>query len=348
MSGSLKEAEIRPDALLRRYLELSRQDVARFFADENDRAAVPCPGCGEDSPAPAFTKHGFQYVQCRICFSLYVSPRPPADALDRFYADGPSSRFWANEFFPAVADSRRERVIRPRVHRVLARCEQEGISTDRMLAVDAGAGAGVFLAELREAAPRVQCVAIEPGRELAQQARANGLEVVEKTVEAASELAARGDLVTSFEVIEHIHNPLEFVTALRALAKPGGLALVTGLGGDGFDVQTLWESSTAVTPPHHLNFLSLEGFERLFARAGFTDVAVETPGQLDVELVQKAVDEGRAPELDRFVALLLERRGPEVHEAFQQFLQVARLSSHTWIWGRAPGGDHSYSALAST
>jgi SAM-dependent methyltransferase len=335
MSGALKEADIRPDALLRRYLELSEQDVEQFFADERERAAVPCPGCGQDRPVAAFDKHGFQYVQCQSCWSLYVSPRPPAEALDRFYADGPSSRFWANEFFPAVAESRREHVIRPRVQRVLRRCGEQGTAMDGAVAVDVGAGAGVFLTELRDAADGVECVAIEPGRELAAQARANGLSVAEKTLEDATEIAGRADLVTSFEVIEHIHDPLRFVNALTHLAKPGGLVLVTGLGGDGFDVQTLWESSTAVTPPHHLNFISVAGFERLFTRAGFIDVEVETPGLLDVELVRKAAQEGRASELPRFISLLVERRGPEVHEAFQRFLQTARLSSHTWIWGRA-------------
>jgi SAM-dependent methyltransferase len=176
-------------------------------------------------------------------------------------------------------------------------------------------------------------VAVEPGAELAESCRSNGLEVVAAPVEsAAAEAEARGDVVTSFEVVEHVHDPLEFVKAVGRMARPGGLVLVTGLGGDGFDVRVLGPAAGAVSPPHHLNFLSVAGFERLFERAALVDVEVETPGELDVELVQKA-----GAELDPFLELLLRRRGPEVHAAFQAFLRDARLSSHTWIWARRPG-----------
>lgn len=203
------------------------------------------------------------------------------------------------------------------------------------MVVDAGAGSGVFLTELLAAAPSAQVVAVEPGEDLAEQARARGLRVVEKPVELCDELGGEADVVTSFEVIEHVHDPLEFVRAVARLAKPGGLILVTGLNGDGFDVQVLWSEAKAVSPPHHLNFLSVEGLESLFRRAGLSEIEVETPGELDVEIVRKGLAEGLAPDAPRFLHLLLERRNGEVGATFQRFLQEARLSSHTWIWATA-------------
>lgn len=331
----MKEADIRPAGVHERYLTLTQEDTKTFFADHEGWAECPCPGCGGGNALPAFTKHGFTYVQCAACASLYVSPRPPQSALDRFYRDAPSSRYWAQEFFPAVEEARRERIIRPRVRRILEHERAGRLGLDRPLVVDVGAGAGVFATELLAAAPEAEVVAVEPGEDLAEQARAHGLQVIERPVELCDELAGEADIVTSFEVIEHVHDPLAFVRAVAHLAKPGGLVLVTGLNGDGFDVQVLWSEAQAVSPPHHLNFLSVEGLESLFERAGFTEVEVETPGELDVEIVRKGLAEGLAPDAPRFLRLLLERRNGEVGERFQGFLRDARLSSHTWIWATA-------------
>jgi SAM-dependent methyltransferase len=315
---------------MERYLELSRDDIATFFADPSEREVVDCPACGGGNPEPAFEKHGFQYVECADCHSLFVSPRPRSETLDAFYEDSESSRFWAREFFPTVSEARRERIIRPRVQRVLERARGAGLP-DAPVVVDAGAGAGTFLVEVQAALPTANCIAVEPGAELAQACRDAGLDVVEAPAEHADAAAEAGDIVTSFEVIEHVHDPLAFVSALARLAKPGAQVLVTGLGGDGFDVRVLGPAANAVSPPHHLNFLSVAGLERLFERAGLTEVEVETPGELDVELVQKS----NAP-VGAFLELLLHRRDADVQADFQAFLKRAKLSSHAWIWARKP------------
>jgi SAM-dependent methyltransferase len=331
----MKEADIRPARVHERYLTLTREDTKTFFGDHAGWEECPCPGCGGASVAPAFTKHGFPYVVCAACTSLFVSPRPPQPALDRFYRDAPSSRYWAQEFFPTVEEARREKIIRPRVRRILEHERVRRLGLDRPLVVDVGGGAGVFLTELRAAAPGAEVVAFEPGEDLAAQARARGLRVVEAPVELSDELRGEADIVTSFEVIEHVHDPLAFVRAVARLAKPGGQILVTGLNGDGFDVQVLWGEAKAVSPPHHLNFLSVQGLESLFQRAGLDGIEIETPGELDVEIVRKGLADGLAPDAPRFLHLLLERRNGEVGERFQEFLREAKLSSHTWIWATA-------------
>jgi SAM-dependent methyltransferase len=327
----MKEAEIRPAAVHERYLELTRADTERFFADRSGWADCPCPGCGAEHATPAFIKHGFRYVECAGCGSLFVSPRPPQDALDRFYRDAPSSVYWAREFFPAVEEARREKIIGPRVQRILEHPRLRALGADNPVVVDVGAGTGAFLTELLVAAPTARAIAVEPGEDLAHQARAHGLSVVESPVEQCDELAGEADVVTSFEVIEHVHDPLTFVRAIGRLARPGGLVLVTGLNGDGFDVQVLWGDAKAVSPPHHLNFLSVEGLDALFRRAGLSDVEVETPGELDVEIVRN----GLPADAPRFLRLLLERRDGDVGDRFQAFLREAKLSSHTWIWATA-------------
>jgi hypothetical protein len=125
------------------------------------------------------------------------------------------------------------------------------------------------------------------------------------------------------------------VRSLVALTRPGGHVFLSTLGIDGFDLQTLWDKSNQISPPHHINFLSVRGFEELFARAGLVDVMVTTPGQLDVDIVRNAVK--RDPGLlqgQRFLSHVL--ADDQRADAFQQFLVNQRLSSHVWVIGRRP------------
>jgi SAM-dependent methyltransferase len=154
--------------------------------------------------------------------------------------------------------------------------------------------------------------------------------------DVASKDDACGDLVTCFEVLEHVQSPDAFCKAMHDVTAPGGVAIMSCLGVDGFDIQLLWEESRSFSPPYHLNFMSRTGMETMLAKAGFDRVEILTPGRLDVEIVQKSMQRGSSPGLSRFEKLLLSR-GDETLRAFQQFLADNALSSHVWIIGyRAP------------
>lgn len=329
----MKESEIRPKALLQRYLELSKRDAAECFSNEQ-RVQVPCVACRSLKIEPAFDKHGFAYGLCSDCGTLFQTPRPALSAFEAFYRDSVSSNYWANVFFPAVAEARREKIFRPRVERLAALSEAQGIKVDRL--IDVGAGYGIFLDEWRKLSPSAQLVAVEPSAALAMECRAKDLEVVESIVEQIGEgYEGFADLVVCFEVLEHVHKPLDFVKSLMRLARPGGMVFVSTLCIDGFDLQMLWNKSTQIFPPHHINFLSVKGFEKLFERAGLVKVSVTTPGKLDVDIVRNASQ--KDPDLlhgQRFFQRLIE--DDQSSAAFQEFLAENRLSSHAWVIGKVP------------
>jgi len=326
----MKEHEIRPEALFNRYVELSAADARECFGAD-PRAVVACVACGESEGGFEFEKNGFAYVRCDACGTLFQSPRPSGAAFDAFYRDSASSRYWAEVFFPAVAEIRRQKMFRPRVDRLAAICGERGIRVERL--VDVGAGYGIFLEEWRARFPRTELLAVEPSAPLARECRSKGFPVAEDVVANVTGYENWADVVTCFEVLEHVHAPLDFVRVLKGLARVGGSVCVSALCVDGFDLQMLWERSTQISPPHHINFLSVRGFERLFARAGLEDVIVTTPGQLDVDIVRNAA--ARHPGIlagHRFLQAVLGCGGTSGR--FQEFLAENRLSSHAWITGR--------------
>lgn len=328
----MKEYEIRPQDLLKRYLELSAADAKHCFSHDTMHS-VDCVACGHRDATFQFEKHGFAYELCRECCTLYLSPRPSAAAFEQFYRNSESSKYWAEIFFPAVAEIRREKIFRPRMERLVTICDDINLRVDRL--VDIGAGFGIFLDEWCKRFPDVDAVAVEPSTSLAAECRAKGLRVVESVAQHASGLDNFADLVVCFEVLEHVDDPLKFVNDLKKMARPGGYVFISTLCIDGFDLQMLWEKSTQISPPHHINILSVRGFQSLFNRAGLFDVQVSTPGQLDVEIVRNfAKNDSSLLTGQRFLRTVLDNDYSA--RSFQSFLSENCLSSHAWVLGKKP------------
>ena len=328
----MKESDIRPSDLFDEYLRLSALDAEVFFSN-TARSSIPCIGCGGGNVDNCFIKHGFQYVQCKECETLYLSPRPPAEVFEQFYENSVSSNYWAETFFPAVAESRRERIFKTRAVALADMCAKKSIATDTI--IDVGAGYGIFLEEWAKINSSSRLIAIEPSASLSQVCREKGFDVIEAVAEKAAGAENTADLLVCFEVLEHVTDPLVFVEVLKNLVKPGGYLMISTLGIEGFDIQVLWERSNSISPPHHLNFFSIKGFEALFSRAGMTSIEITTPGVLDTDIVKNSLKATNTDlNMNRFIKKLVSN--PDLAQKFQTFLIENKCSSHTWIFAQRP------------
>ncbi len=331
----MKEADIRPQELFNRYLELSRQDIDRFFADHSQFVPVACPACDSRQAAPGLEKFGFQYVTCQECGTLYLSPRPMPAMINAYYRESESVKFWETHFFKETAEARREKMFKPRAHLAAEWADRVGINTESTF-VDVGSGYGIFLEEVARLGHFGTVMGIEPAPNLAEVCRSKGFPIIEKPIEDVQHEDVQAAFATAFEVIEHVYNPLEFLQSVRRTLQPGGIVLLTTLTVSGFDIQVLWEHSKSVSPPHHINFMSVAGMERLVERAGLEVVELSTPGKLDVDITRNIVNENPAIIVPRFVQQLLFTCPDETREAFQRFLQEHRLSSHIRVIAQTP------------
>jgi SAM-dependent methyltransferase len=210
-------------------------------------------------------------------------------------------------------------------------CKAHSIEVSQL--VDVGAGYGILLDEWRKLSPETSMLAIEPSSSLASECRVKGFSVVEDIVENVTNYHNEADLVVCFEVLEHVFDPLSFILALSRLAKIDGYVFVSTLCIDGFDIQTLWERSNSIFPPHHINFLSIDGFRYLFERAGLELISVTTPGVLDVDIVRNAYFKNPAEFANnRFLRQLMSNESKAA--AFQEYLAANRLSSHAWVFAK--------------
>lgn len=328
----MKENELRPKKIFEEYLRLSIEDSKIYF-DSKKRTDIPCPGCGSSDSKFEFNKNKFDYASCNKCKTLYQTPRPPIDSFTSFYNNSISSKYWAEVFFPSVVESRREHIFKPRVSRIIELCDKKKYYPSTI--IDVGAGHGIFLEEWVRKFPNTRAVAIEPSSHHAEICRSKKLEVIEDIAENINDCSFVADLVVCFEVLEHVYDPFSFIKTLSNFVKPGGYIVLSTLGVDGFDIQVLWDKSNSVSPPHHINFLSVNGFYNLFTRVGLTNIEVMTPGILDVDIVRNAyLKDSSSLNGNRFIKSLL--KNESLGNKFQEFLIENNLSSHTWVIAQTP------------
>ncbi|MGQ0666833.1 MAG: class I SAM-dependent methyltransferase [Nitrospiraceae bacterium] len=331
----MKERDIRPEAVFNQFLALAERDTKLYFG-EVPFARINCPACDGAGATGAFRKHGFSYETCSVCKTLFVNPRPGQDAFRRYYQEAPSVKFWATDFYEKTESARRERLFAPRALAVMEKVRKysaRSAKTEVGWIGDVGAGYGVFCEEIGKIVTQARIFGIEPSPELASVCRQKGISVVPLFVEDA----VRTDLpigpaecgaLTSFELLEHVHNPKAFLESCKRLLKPGELLILTTLNGLGLDIQVLWEKSKSVHPPHHINFLNPGSIKLLLERTGFQVLEVSTPGKLDISILENSL--GKVF-FDRFWENFLVQLKEDGREQLQQFVVDRGLSSHMMV-----------------
>jgi hypothetical protein len=121
---------------------------------------------------------------------------------------------------------------------------------------------------------------------------------------------------------------------MAKLLKPGGLLVFTTLTVSGLDLLVLWDKSKSISPPHHINFLSVEGLAAMLKRCGLEELEITTPGKLDVDIINNAKNEDPKLALPRFMEYMLKNRTDKTFIGLQEFLQENNLSSHVRVVAR--------------
>jgi SAM-dependent methyltransferase len=225
---------------------------------DNNFSFISCPMCGNDKlnvlgEIEYEEKIFFSDIQielvnipelarCTSCGTTVVQKCISPDEMKKLYSMGNSSKRWiAKEFF-----SNKD----PAVLKVI----QKGIVKDDVV-VDVGCNDGISLDELRSKFG-VKTIGIEYSESSQAALRQKGHAVYTSLNELPENSA---NLITAFDLIEHLHDPKAFLKDChRVLVKGGRLLVVTG-NQDSWLARHCANHWWYIRFPEHIVFPSLKG-----------------------------------------------------------------------------------------
>lgn len=330
ISDELHESQVHPDDLYEQYLALSERDTQQWFK-QTALTPVDCPICGRHESSPAYSKWGLSYVECKHCASLFVSPRPTPSQVDDYRRQSSASQFWREQVLAKTSRSHEEKIFLPRRQWIQSLCTKQFKSP--VAYMDFAPKFEGFLAACATVPLFKRRLVVSPDAGLSQACLTHGCEVLDPLKPCFSE-DVLVDLVSGFEALNEVHNPRAWVQQVHGWLQPEGLLVLTARTISGFDLQVLGVKSRNIHPMDHLNLPSIEGLSKLLEELGFEILELSTPGQLDLEMVERAYRADSTLPLPRFLKDLMERRTDEDRRQFQEFLQRARMSSYLRIAAR--------------
>src|SRR2546426_5645717 len=174
-----------------------------------------CALCADAETRALFQVDGALIVACRGCGLVRQDTRPLATAAlydgGNYATDDPKGGY-ANYFLDAAVN---KRTFGQRIREVEKRYGRKG----RLL--DVGCALGDFLLEAKAAGWDV--AGVEISTFAAQRARARGLRVTAGRLEELDLPAASFDVITLYEALEHLTDPVATLAAVHRLLVPGGL-----------------------------------------------------------------------------------------------------------------------------
>ena len=205
----------------------------------------------------------FPLVRCRHCGLIYLNPRPGPDDMARYYPSDYIAYYNAIEDEPSFLRRLDRRYgLHKRCREVIRRAGGPG----RLL--DVGCATGVFLEGMRQRGWTV--AGVELNAEAARYARErSGLEVFVGELEEAGYPDASFDVVTLWDVLEHVRDPRETLEEIARILRAGGLLVLSLPNPDCLEARLFGPYWAGWDVPRHLYIFSRSVLEQLLAETGF-------------------------------------------------------------------------------
>nr|MBI3613444.1 class I SAM-dependent methyltransferase [Nitrospirota bacterium] len=224
---------------------------------------IRCPLCDEDGSRPRFAKDGFSVVECRACRLRYVNPRPTRPWLDAWYRH---EYFALSHEDASGAQHLQHGAIKTATARLRLQLLGTAPSSGRL--VDVGCGGGFFVRAATTGG--WDAVGIEPSIEAARcAAQTQQIRIIAGRLEETPLVAGRFDVITMFDVLEHVASPKTFLEEARRLLAPGGRLVIETPNMAGWLPRLMGKRHPWVRPPEHLTYFTPSTLRRLLEQGGF-------------------------------------------------------------------------------
>ncbi|MBS0254726.1 MAG: class I SAM-dependent methyltransferase [Proteobacteria bacterium] len=232
-----------------------------------------CNACASTEATLLYTLHGFQLVKCSGCGLAYIANQPDEVYLSALYsADGGDYHTELHD--PASPAAERMLRIAETHLRFLSKVARGG----RL--IDIGCSTGSFLKRASRAG--FDCSGVEFSKSSARVARGQtGLPVEVGGIHDSTCPPGTLDVLTMFDVIEHVTNPMDDLARAYAMLRPGGWLVLSTPNIDGLFPRASYPLARIVNhwphpeAPYHLYQFSVATLSAMLRKAGFEPGPVE-------------------------------------------------------------------------
>jgi len=226
--------------------------------------------CGAKAGALG-TKSSFHLYRCPACGFLFVHPLPESslEIYSQDYFEG------ATEGHGYVEYDRDKEAMIPSFKRYLELIEKAHGKKGKIL--DVGAATGFFLDIARKQG--WETAGVEPSDYAAGIGRSKGLDVQTGTLDTFDAPDHSFDVITLWDVIEHVPDPRAVLRRVRRLLKPGGIVAINTPDADSLWARVMGLQWHLIVPPEHLHLFGVRSLRRVLADTEFDCLMVSKIGK---------------------------------------------------------------------
>jgi SAM-dependent methyltransferase len=229
-----------------------------------------CYLCGHEAAETLFRVSDFRHnlegefgwQRCPACGLIYLSPRPPQEEIELYYPD--------DYVLFRTADRKRHWWRFPLMRRwnMRRRCTAAQRLHDRGRILDVGCATGEFLQAMHRRG--WETYGVEPNEGAAEYARRQiGLRVFTGDLKSASFSKAYFDVVTMWEVLEHLYDPLDTIKEVQRVLSSKGLLVLSVPDPRSLEAKLFGPYWAGFDAPRHLYAYTSDILRKLLSRAGF-------------------------------------------------------------------------------
>lgn len=242
---------------------------------------------------------------CLHCGSAYLNPRPVADDIEKVYTEIYAQRKPAAKTQVVTKQNLKSNLLKGFLCNRYGYCEDVSPGF-RMLALlinlspywqeqlmyrtmclpykpngrllDIGCGNGDFLAFMSTLNWRAE--GIDTDKKMIQICRGRGLQVEENTLEKQNYPDNTFDAITAKHVIEHVYDPVGFLSECLRILKPGGYLVLLTPNLQSLGHKLFTDSWLGLEIPRHITLFTLDSLRMIAQKVGLKIVSFSSTGRI--------------------------------------------------------------------
>lgn len=220
-----------------------------------------CVVCGGKSFDFFVNKNNFDLYRCKNCGLIFVWPIP--ENLNSLYSQ---DYFAGAKHGFGYVNYEEDKLAMASTFNVYLKTIKK-FSSDKKKLLDIGTATGFFVKMALEKG--WEASGIEISEYAANVARKKGLNVITGSLDSVNFSSNNFDVITMWDVIEHLINPRSAIKTIKNILKQGGIVAINTPDSASLVAKVLGKKWHLLVPPEHLFYFSEKSLSKLLESSGF-------------------------------------------------------------------------------